>query len=126
MLEAQLRAVPSLLFPLEARRAARLDKGFSARTVRVPWQGTLCVPCQVEFRSHLVESGSAGAPREYWARLQGRPSFGYFPWPRKASDQPPGCPRPVFAHEVVRRPKKTPASGRRSSLTECLLFFLLV
>ena len=47
---------------VEARRAARLDKGVSARTVRVPWQGTLCVPCQVEFRSRLVESGSTGAP----------------------------------------------------------------
>jgi hypothetical protein len=29
-----------------------------------------------------------------WARHQGRRSFGYFPCPRKESDQPPGCPRP--------------------------------
>src|SRR5258706_13629214 len=36
-----------------------------------PIAGTLCVPCQVEFRSRLVESGSAGAPREYGARHQG-------------------------------------------------------
>src|SRR5882724_4691067 len=66
----------------------------STRTVRVPWEGTLCVPSQVEFRSRLIESGSAGAPREYGARLQGRPSFGYLSWPRKKGNQPPGCPRP--------------------------------
>src|SRR5258708_7501968 len=48
--------------PLVARRATRLDEGKSTRTVRVPWQGTLCVPCPVEFRSRLVESGSAGTP----------------------------------------------------------------
>ena len=33
------------------------------------------MPCKVEFRSRLVEAGSTGAPREYGARLQGRPSF---------------------------------------------------
>jgi len=52
------------------------------------------VPCQVEFRSRLVGSGSTGAPRGNGARLQGRPSFGYLSWPRKKGDQPPGCPRP--------------------------------
>jgi len=29
-------------------------------TESVPWQGALCAPCQVEFHSRLVESGSAG------------------------------------------------------------------
>jgi hypothetical protein len=82
--------------PLVARRAARLDEGKSTRTVRVPWQGTFCVPCQVEFRSRLIESGSAGLPREYGARHQGRPSFGYLSRPRKKGDQLPGCPRPAL------------------------------
>ena len=64
-------------------------------TESVPWQATLCVACQVELRSRLIEAGSTGAPREHGARLLGRPSFGYFPWLRKESDQPPGCPRPL-------------------------------
>src|SRR3954454_1543000 len=60
-----------LLFPLVARRAARLDMGKSTSTVRVPWQGTSCVPCQVELRSRHIESGSAGPPAEQWARHRG-------------------------------------------------------
>ena len=95
--------------PLEARRAARLDEGVSTRTVRVPQQGTFCVPCQVEFRSRLIEAGSTGAPRERGARLQGRPSFGYFSWPRKKSDQPPGCPRPLFLAKRHTSLSPTPA-----------------
>ena len=63
--------------PLEARRAARLDGEKSTSTVRVPWEGTLCVPSQVELRSRHIEAGSTGAPPEKGARLQGRPSLGY-------------------------------------------------
>ena len=40
-------------------------------TESVPWQGTLCVPCQVELRSRHIESGSAGLPREFGARHRG-------------------------------------------------------
>jgi len=54
------------------------------------------VPRQVELRSRPIEAGSAGAPREYGARLQGRPSLGYLSWPRKKGNQPPGCPRPLL------------------------------
>ena len=82
------------LFPLEARRAARLDVGKSTSTVRVPQRGTLCVPRQVELRSRHIEAGSTGSPRDNGARHQGRPSFGYLSWPRKKGNQPPGCPRP--------------------------------
>jgi hypothetical protein len=82
--------------PLEARRAARLDGGPSTSTVRVPQCGTYCVPRQVELRSRPIEAGSAGAPRECGARLQGRPSLGYLSWPRKKGNQPPGCPRPLM------------------------------
>ena len=89
--------------PLVARRAARLDVGKSTSTVRVPWQGTSCVPCQVELRSRHIEAGSAGLPRERGARHQGRPSFGYFSWPRKKSDQPPGCPRSQGVTHVLDR-----------------------
>src|SRR4051812_34304159 len=53
-----------VLLPLVARRAARLNEGRSTRTVRVPQRGTLCVPRQVEFRSRLIKSGSAGLPFE--------------------------------------------------------------
>src|SRR3954464_12226250 len=61
----------SLLLPLVARRAARLDVELSTSTVRVPWQGTFCVPCQVELRSRHIESGSAGRPCKYRARHRG-------------------------------------------------------
>ena len=91
--------------PLVACRAARLDVGNSTSTVRVPWQGTLCVPCQVELRSRHIEAGSTGLPRERGARHQGRPSFGYFSWPRKKSNQLPGCPRSPECHYVTERKK---------------------
>ena len=55
--------VCALDIPPLARRAARSGKGKSARTVRVPWQGTLCVPCQVEFRSRLAGTSSAAPQR---------------------------------------------------------------
>ena len=55
--------------------------------------GQVLWPSQVELRSRPIEAGSTGIPRERGARLQGRPSFGYFSWPRKKNNQPPGCPR---------------------------------
>jgi len=75
----------------------------------------LCAPRQVEFRSRLVESGSAGAPREYGARLLGRPSLGYLSWPRKKGDQPPGCPRQIFMHDKIKG-KKNPAGLARRGI----------
>ena len=71
--------------PHVSRRAARPGKGVSARTVRVPWQRTLCVLCQVEFRSRLARTGSAGLPLQRRGETPGRPSFAYFSWPRKKS-----------------------------------------
>ena len=71
--------------PHVSRRAARPGKGGSARTVRVPWQSTLCVLCQVEFRSRLARTGSAGLPSRRGGATPGRPSFAYFSWPRKKS-----------------------------------------
>jgi len=123
---AFVRVQPSSICssPLEARRAARLDVGKSTSTVRVPWQGTLCVPCQVELRSRHIEAGSAGAPRDNGARLLGRLSFGHFSWPRKKSDQLPGCPRPLLGMEQPTRcPGKTRPDGlllkRQSSPYTC-------
>ena len=87
-----------------------------AITARVPQQGTSCVPCQVELRSRPIEAGSTGAPRDNGARIQGRPSFGYFPWPRKESDQLPGCPRPgVSARDARPLPQLwSPLAGHDS------------
>ena len=51
------------------------------------------MPRQVELRSRHIEAGSTGTPPDQGARIQGRPSLGYLSWPRKKSDQPPGCPR---------------------------------
>ncbi|MEO8009795.1 MAG: hypothetical protein ABI728_14925, partial [Betaproteobacteria bacterium] len=62
-------------------------------------------PRQVELRSRPIEAGSTGAPPDKGARHQGRPSFGYFSWPRKKSDQPPGCPRlPFLTHNYFHPP----------------------
>jgi hypothetical protein len=76
------------------------------------------VPCQVEFRSRLIEAGSAGLPREYGARHQGRPSFGYFSWPRKKSDQPPGCPRQIFEMFAAIKPQLALMALRENNQNE--------
>ena len=48
--------------------------------------------CAVATLSQAAQGHPATAGRDN----QRRPSFGYFPWPRKESDQPPGCPRPLL------------------------------
>jgi hypothetical protein len=47
--------------------------------------------CEAEFRSRPACRVSQGSP--LGPDRLGRPSLGYFSWPRKRSDQPPGCPR---------------------------------
>ena len=63
------------------------------------------MPSQVELRSRLIESGSAGNSLGQGSAASGRTSFGYFSWPIKKSDQPPGCPR-------LRRKVKSSCSAR--------------
>ena len=66
----------------------------------------MCAPSQVEFRSRLARTGSRRVTSSIEeARHLGRPSFGYFSWPRKKSDQPPGCPGLIW---LLRSPRLNP------------------